>query len=233
MGLCFIKGLGEKDGEKIEAAARVHPFDSVEDFAQRSGLDSGKLAKLAEAGALDVLSGGRREALWQAHGVLQEQELPLLPKKLDRMAEEVPRFVELSEFEKIAWDMQSSSHSARGHVLSQLRSSLRAQGLLDARTLMASPDGRAVRYAGLVICRQRPGTAGGVTFMTLEDETGFVNLVLWQKIFERFSIVAKTASFLGVSGHLQVKDGVSNLIGEALWVPEVQLPLPNRSRDFH
>ena len=233
MGLRFIKGLGEKDGEKIENAARAHPFESVEDFAQRSGLDAGKLARLAEAGALDVLSGGRREALWQAHGVLQEQNLPLLPRQIDRMAEEVPRFAELSAFEKIAWDMQSSAHSARGHVLSQLRSSLRSQGLLDARSLMASPDGRAVRYAGLVICRQRPGTAGGVTFMTLEDETGFVNLVLWQKIFERFSIVAKTASFLGVSGYLQVKDGVSHLIGEALWIPEVELPLPARSRDFH
>lgn len=95
------------------------------------------------------------------------------------------------------------------------------------------PDGRRVRYAGVVICRQRPGTASGVTFMTLEDETGFVNLVLWKPVFERHAIVAKTTGFLGVTGKLQVQEGVTHLVADELWVPDVRLPVQTRSRDFH
>jgi error-prone DNA polymerase len=91
-----------------------------------------------------------------------------------------------------------------------------------------------VRYAGLVICRQRPGTASGVTFMTLEDETGFVNVVLWKDVFERQAILAKTSSFLGITGKIQSESGVVHLIAERLWTPELkEKPAPPRSRDFH
>jgi error-prone DNA polymerase len=85
-----------------------------------------------------------------------------------------------------------------------MRSSLAQRGLPDARTVATMKDGDNVRYAGLVICRQRPGTAGGVVFMTLEDETGFVNAVIWESVFQRYSVLAKT-SFLGITG-LQVED---------------------------
>jgi error-prone DNA polymerase len=85
----------------------------------------------------------------------------------------------------------------------------------------------------MVICRQRPGTAGGVVFMTLEDETGFVNLVVWQKVFEQYQIIAKTEPFLGVTGKLQVQDGVTHLIAQRLWVPQLHKQPQNlRSRDF-
>jgi error-prone DNA polymerase len=95
-------------------------------------------------------------------------------------------------------------------------------------------DGDNVRYAGLVICRQRPGTAGGVVFMTLEDETGFVNIVIWESVFQRYSVLAKTVSFLGITGTLQVEDGVVHLIAEKLWEPKVELkPSGATSRDFH
>ena len=94
--------------------------------------------------------------------------------------------------------------------------------------------GQRVRYAGLVICRQRPGTAGGVVFMTLEDETGFVNVVLWQRVFERYSLLAKTAIFLGVTGKLQIEQNVVHLVAETLWTPRVHLaPATLSSRDFH
>jgi len=96
------------------------------------------------------------------------------------------------------------------------------------------PNGGRVRYAGLVICRQRPGTAGGVVFMTLEDETGFVNLVLWQNVFNRYEILAKTQSFLGVTGKLQTQDGSTHLVAQHLWVPDIGLePHETKSRDFH
>ena len=91
-----------------------------------------------------------------------------------------------------------------------------------------------IRYAGLVICRQRPGTAGGVIFMTLEDETGFVNVVLWDSVFKRYPVLVKTVSFLGVTGRLQVEDGVVHLIAEQLWEPTLEFkPTGAPSRDFH
>jgi error-prone DNA polymerase len=107
-------------------------------------------------------------------------------------------------------------------------------GLPDARTVAAMPNGRRVRYAGVVICRQRPGTAGGVVFMTLEDETGFVNVVLWEKVFAEYVVLAKTLSFLGVTGKLQADSGVVHLVAESLWKPKIGAkPRSGGSRDFH
>ncbi len=96
-------------------------------------------------------------------------------------------------------------------------------------------NGKRIRYAGQVICRQRPGTAGGVVFMTMDDETGFVNIVLWESVFERYSVLAKTAAFLGITGTLQVKQGVVHLVAEQLWAPQVNLKkiIATPSRDFH
>src|SRR5262249_20898682 len=95
-------------------------------------------------------------------------------------------------------------------------------------------DGKRVRFAGIVICRQRPGTAAGVTFLTLEDETGFVNVVVWQKVFEKFDILIKTTSFLGVGGRLQSEQGVVHLIAERFFIPEFNFSLPQvQSYDFH
>jgi len=85
-----------------------------------------------------------------------------------------------------------------------------------------------------VISRQRPGTAKGVVFMTLEDETGFVNVVLWEKVFTKFRVLAKTEPFLGVTGKLQVESGVTHLVAQQLWVPRVHVqPHETKSRDFH
>jgi error-prone DNA polymerase len=115
-----------------------------------------------------------------------------------------------------------------------LRAALTAEGLPDAGQVRAMPDGRRTRYAGLVICRQRPGTAGGVVFMTLEDETGFVNVVIWKNVFKRFMVLAKTASLIGVTGKLQVASGVTHLIAESLWIPRLDgHPRRKKSRDFH
>jgi error-prone DNA polymerase len=95
--------------------------------------------------------------------------------------------------------------------------------------------GQRVRYAGMVICRQRPGTAAGVVFMTLEDESGFANLVVWRRVFEEYALLIKTASFLGVAGKLQHQDGVVHVVADAFWDPRKQLgfkPASAGSRDF-
>ena len=116
----------------------------------------------------------------------------------------------------------------------RLRGSLRARGLPDAAAVTRLPDGRRTTYVGMVITRQRPGTASGVTFMTLEDESGFVNVVVWRKVYDRYRLLVKAEPFLGVSGKLQVEQNVVHLIAEKLWVPRVEEDLPKtRSRDFH
>jgi error-prone DNA polymerase len=145
-----------------------------------------------------------------------------------------PAFAPLGRAQAVHWDYRASAHSVRGHPMAGYRAELKAAGLPDARTVNRLPHGRRVRYAGVVINRQRPGTAKGVVFMTLEDETGFVNLVLWESVFERHPVLARTALLLGVTGKLQAQDGVVHLVAEALWQPQLSgQPALLKSRDFH
>jgi error-prone DNA polymerase len=202
----------------------------VDDVARRTGLDEGALAALARAGAFDSLGTKRRPALWDVPLAAQEARRPL-PLET---SEEAPELADLDAFERITWDYRAGAHSVRDHPLGPLREALRAQHLPDAATVAGLRNGMWARYAGIVICRQRPGTASGVTFMTLEDETGFVNVVIWSRVFEQFPVLAKTASLLGVSGKIQAQDGVVHLVAEELWRPELHLqPERPKSRDFH
>ena len=230
MGLRYVKGLHAAEGQRIPAAREVRAFDDLEDLVRRTHLDERSLNALAQAGALEAFEANRRGALWAVRGLARTRGATLpVPT-----ADDTPEFSTLGPLETVAWDYANSNHSPRGHPLESLRDALAAQGLPDAHTLLRLPAGRRVRYAGLVICRQRPGTAGGVTFMTLEDETGFVNVVLWKDVFERQAILAKTCSFLGVTGKIQSESGVVHLIAERLWSPELtENPTASRSRDFH
>jgi error-prone DNA polymerase len=230
MGLRYVKGLATSDGERIEKARALAPFDSLEDFARRTRLSEKALRALAEAGAFAALSDNRRHALWEALD-LARNERPSLPMQV---AESTPELAALGDLETIVWDYRTTSHSTHGHPLAPLRAELAALGLPDARAVASMKDGERVRYAGVVICRQRPSTARGVVFMTLEDETGFVNLVIWESVFARHDVLAKTASFLGVTGKLQSHAGVVHLVAERLWAPRVGRRPPARSsRDFH
>jgi len=230
MGLRYVKGLGEEHGVCITGARADGPFESLDDFVRRAGLDVRALVALARAGAFERLGVDRREALWQIRALAKRLGMTL-PMKV---SETIPRFDGLGAFEVIAWDYDATSHSVRGHPLEPLRDQLAAAGLLDAQTVAARNDGETVRYAGLVICRQMPGTASGVTFMTLEDETGFVNLVVWPRVFERNARLAKSTPLLGVTGRLQKQQGVVHIIVQKMWKPELHRRLPAvASRDFH
>jgi error-prone DNA polymerase len=230
IGLRYVRGLGERDWESIAAARRAAPFASVGDFVRRTTLDEGVLGTLAEAGAFDAFNLARRRALWDVRRLARTRE-----ESLSLQAREsIPLFDSLSAFEEVKWDYRTTSHSPRRHPLEPMRPSLNRQGLPAARTVASMKNGEKVHYAGLVICRQRPGTAGGVVFMTLEDETGFVNVVVWESVFQRYSVLAKTVSFLGITGTLQVEDNVVHLVAEKLWEPKVELkPTGAPSRDFH
>ena len=230
MGLRYVKGLRGEVGERIGEARGDRAFGSIEDLAQRAGLDAGVLTRLAESGALRGIGGDRRSALWESLGTRRGAtgELDLVSN------EPQAAFAELDPFEAITWDYDFTSHSTAGHPLEPLREELNRRRLPDAEAVRRMPNGRRTQYAGMVICRQRPGTAKGVVFMTLEDETGFVNLVVWQKVYEKFRIVAKTAPFLGVTGKVQSEKGVVHLVADKLWIPDLTVqPQTGKSRDFH
>ncbi|MCZ6766984.1 MAG: OB-fold nucleic acid binding domain-containing protein, partial [bacterium] len=229
VGLRYIKGLREQVGRTIEASRRKGAFRSLEDFTRRTCCEEGALTRLAESGAFHMFEAERRNALWKARGLDHDDPGLSLKTREPRIA-----FDALSEFETIAWDYDTTRHSTRGHPLAPLRDELSALGYPDAKTVGAAKNGDRVRYAGIVINRQRPGTAKGVVFMTLEDETGFVNLVVWQDVFQQHYILAKTASFLGVTGRIQSESGVVHLVAESFWSPTLDmLPRKRPSRDFH
>ena len=234
MGLRFVKGLSLGDGERIARLAREARFGSMNDFVRRVRLDDRAYAALAEAGALGTLAAERRDALWQVRGWARRQDDSLgLGGERGLDGDDV-RFSGLSTMDTILWDYRTSDHSTRGHPLEPLRGWLRGRRWPDARTVQRGKDGARVEYVGIVICRQRPYTAAGVTFMTLEDETGFVNVVIWAQVFEAHAVIVKSASLLGISGRLQVQEGVVHLVADALWIPELPRPIETPpSRDFH
>ena len=230
MGLRYVKDLSkDRDWRRIEVARAEQPFTAMTDFARRTGLDDCRLRRLAEVGAFGAFEADRRSALWQVQGFATLRDLSLPISAEDR----VPVFRSLSNFQTINWDYQFGGHSTHGHPLEPLREMLMAQGLPNAEMVLQMRDGQRVNFAGIVICRQRPSTASGVTFMTLEDESGFLNVVIWKQVFEDHVVLVKTASFLGVSGKLQIESQVAHLVAEQFWLPELTVhPESGGSRDF-
>ncbi len=239
MGLRYVKGFSrERDGEALFFERSRGPFVSLEDFVRRTRLQERVLSRLARAGALESFGEERRDVLWDVKGLAESAGDALAMET----SESALHFDPLNVFETISWDYETGSHSTRGHPLEPFREALTAEGLPDARGLVGMNDGEQARYAGMVICRQRPGTASGVVFMTLEDETGFVNLVLWKRVFDNHLGLAKTASFLGATGKIQKQDDVVHLVVSELWAPRLDAhpnplhprePESVRSRDFH
>jgi len=228
MGLRMIKGITEAEGQGIVDARRDAPFESVRDFVARTRVNRGLVRRIAESGAFDSLGLTRREALWDAQ-VLEQGTLPL-PFETSRTR---PELRELTPFEAIAWDYQTTFHSPRGHPMQTIRGDLEERGLPDANDLKNSKDKEYVHYVGMVICRQRPSTASGVIFMTMEDEAGFVNVVVFPAVYERYRILTKTQVFLGLSGRLQNQHGVVHVLAEHLWIPRFTMqPGHLESRDF-
>ncbi|NVB78688.1 MAG: error-prone DNA polymerase [Kofleriaceae bacterium] len=230
MGLRWIKGIQLAEGAAITDARRARPFESVEDFVRRTHLPVRTHTAIAECGALGPLVRERRDALWQVTGWVRRQDDPLdLGGDVNAAT-----FGALTKLDEIFWDYRASDHSTIGHPLAPLRQELRANRWPDARTVSKGRDGQRIEYVGIVICRQQPGTASGVTFMTLEDETGFVNLVVWAQVFAQYATIIKTTSLLGISGKLQVQEGIVHLIAEKVWAPELSRPVAEvDSRDFH
>jgi error-prone DNA polymerase len=228
MGFRYVKGLGVIERERIES--NEPPHANLATFVRQTRLNKKALHALAEAGAFECFGLNRRDAIWQVRSLSRfaQDLLPLEP------ASSQISFASLASDDQVIWDYRSSHHSTRGHPMRGLRHALRSRGIPEATCIHNYAHGDELEYVGMVICRQRPGTASGVTFFTLEDETGFVNVVVWKQVFDRHAALAKTAALLGVTGEIQKADGVIHLIAKSLWAPDVTLAEhAHRSRDFH
>ena len=228
MGLRYVKGLGVIERERLESTEP--PYPNLATFVRQTRLNKKALHALAEAGAFECFGLNRRDAIWQVRSLSRfaQDSLPLEP------ASSQISFASLASDDEVIWDYRSTHHSTRGHPMRGLRHALRSRGIPEAMRIHDCTHGDELDYVGMVICRQRPGTASGVTFFTLEDETGFVNVVVWKQVFERHAALAKTAALLGVTGEIQKADGVIHLMAKSLWAPDVALAdQTHRSRDFH
>jgi error-prone DNA polymerase len=229
LGLCMVKGLSQAGAEQLVQQRQERPWSSLADLEERVGLTRKDLKALAGADALAGLTGNRRLALWQVCGL--GTDLPLAPPPRDPGA--LPLLPVPSEGAEIIADYQACGLTLRRHPLALLRPRLEQRRLLSAREVGEAPPGAQVRTSGLVINRQRPASAKDVTFVTLEDETGYVNLLVWPDLAERQRTVLLGARLLSVVGEVQRHSGVTHLIARRLGDDSALLGgLLTRSRDF-
>jgi error-prone DNA polymerase len=226
LGLRMVKGLRADSGHRV---ARHRPYDSVAALAVRARLRRDELELLARAGALEGLAGHRYRAAWAVAGV--EPERPLAPAVDDGPA--VPLLPAPGEGQDLVADYATLGLTVGRHPLALLRDRLHRMRLRSAEDLWSLPDGAAASAAGLVVNRQRPGTASGVVFMTLEDETGHINVIVWGRVAERQADELNGARLMVVRGEVQREGDVQHLVARRLEDHSHLVgALATRSRDY-
>ncbi len=232
LGLRMIAGLKEDSAQRIVAARAQRAFAHVADLAHRARLDRRDLTALAAAGALAALAGHRHAAVWDVAGV--EKLPPILAGAGTTFAETPPALPAPTEGQDIVADYRALGLTLRRHPLALLRERLRAQRLVSAADVARTPHGRLARTAGIVVGRQRPDTASGVVFVTLEDETGATNVIVWRDLGDRQRRELLGARLLAVYGRVEREGSVVHLIaGRLVDLSPLLGELPTRSRDFH
>jgi len=230
LGLRMIRGLSEQAAQRIVAARRERAFADVADLAGRAALDRRALACLADAGALATLAGHRHAAAWEVAGV--EPLPPLFAGS--RFDDAAPALPMPTEGQDIVADYRAVGLTLGRHPLALLRPQLARRRLLTSTEIAAAPHGRIVRAAGLVIGRQRPDTASGVVFVTLEDETGATNVIVWRDVSDRQRRELLGARLLAVFGRVEREGAVVHLIaGRLVDLSPLLGRLETKSRDFH
>ena len=216
LGLHQVKGLKKERDSEALAKARAAGAQSVQEFARLGGFSRRSLELLAEADAFRSLGLTRREALWAVKGLSgewnAEKEAPLLLRQKTREAQVLLPFMTAAQ--GVAEDYRTTSLSLRAHPVDFFRHRLTAGGAVCCEALATARNKRRLSVGGLVLVRQRPGTAKGVTFMTLEDETGIANIVVWRDVFEANRRLVMTSSFLVVHGQVQSVEGVVHVVAE-------------------
>ncbi|RDZ28558.1 error-prone DNA polymerase [Lysobacter silvisoli] len=229
LGLRQVAGLSEATANAIVVARAQHPFTDLRDLCLRANLDEKARNTLAEAGALQALAGHRHAARWAVAGI--ERQRPLLPGSPEESAVALPA---PTAAEDVLSDYRTVGLTLQAHPLALLRARLQRQRILDSRQLRDVKHGRGVHAAGLVTQRQRPGTAKGTIFVTLEDEHGMVNVVVWSHVALRQRKALLGARLLAVRGRWEHVDGVQHLIANDLRdLSHLLGELSVVSRDFH
>jgi error-prone DNA polymerase len=221
LGMRMAKGLGNQHAADIIAKRADTPFASVEEMARRTNVPVAALERLAEADAFSTLGLDRRTALWAIRG-LADTALPLwaaadagqMPQA--EAVEPVVALTPMTDAREVVEDYRSTSLSLRAHPVSFLRADLSARGMIACADLLRTKDGRRVTLAGIVLIRQRPGSAKGVVFITLEDESGIANLVVWPPIFEAHRALILSARMLSLRGRVQREGEVIHVVAETL-----------------
>ncbi len=213
LGMKIVHGLSEVDAARIIAARDQRPFASVEDLWRRSGVPLATLEKLAKADAFQALGLNRRQALWAIRG-LGESPLPLLEAAERR--EEPVSLVPLTAGREVVEDYRATQLTLRQHPLFFLRDELASRRIIRCADLQAIRDGRKVEVAGIILVRQKPGSAKGVLFITIEDETGVANIILWPDRFEAQRTVVMSSAMIGVKGVVQREGEVIHVIADRI-----------------
>lgn len=229
LGLSLLRGMRAEAAQRIEEARAVRPFSATTDLARRANLDRHDVQVLAAGDTLRALAGHRRNALWQATAAVPDKDL-LRPADVP---EELPSLAAPSEGEAIVADYRSTGLTLNRHPLALLRRHLAGSRFVPAETLFRYQDRQLARGAGIVTVRQRPSTANGVLFMTIEDETGSVNVIVWPSVLERFRKEVLGARLIGVLGQWQCEGEVRHLVAQRLVdLTPLLGHLETSSRDF-
>jgi len=234
LGMRLVRGVSRAQVAGIERARRDGPFRGVGDLIRRSGASRVTLARLAAADAFRSLGLARREALWAVLGGpdARTEELPLLAGL--EQAEPHPSLPEQSLPERIVQDYDTTGLSLAAHPMALVRGRLELLGIVTARRLRGARQGQRVRVAGLVLVRQRPSTAGGTLFFTLEDETGMANLIVRAGVYERFRRAARGSVAVVAEGRVERQGEVIHVQTERITDLSHEVScLASRSRDFH
>jgi error-prone DNA polymerase len=216
LGFHLVRGLGEAQRQRLENAVAHGPFAGMLDFAQRTRLEREALENLAIAGAFFPWHASRREAMWALRGLDEREARGELGALMD-VDEPSVRFKPLANRRLAAFDLWSTGVTPAGQVMEHFREMLAAQWVVAAAQLPALAANARCRVGGLVITRQRPGTAKGFVFLTLEDETGVVNVIVRPKVYDTFRRPIRTSSTLIVEGRLQKESGCIDVLAEKVW----------------
>jgi error-prone DNA polymerase len=219
LGFRQVKGLAEEDMIKKLIANRRQGYESIHDLWIRSGLDKSAIERLADADAFGDIALSRRQALWAVRGLdakrtTESRSLFDVGDNADLRPEPQAKLPEMLPGEQVIEDYRYLSLSLKAHPVSFLREEFKAMGITRSVDLLTVPNGQRVTIGGIVLVRQRPGSAKGVIFMTLEDETGVANAIVWSKIFERYRPVVMGARLVKIRGRLQSQSGVIHTVVE-------------------
>jgi error-prone DNA polymerase len=231
LGFRMLHGFSERHAERIVAAREGGMFQSMDDLSRRTRLTRSVLSRLSQAGAFGSLAMDHRESLWKS---LAQDSTPLpLLDSLEEEREAPVGLPAMSSAEKVLEDYRGVGLSLRAHPMSFFRERLAERGVIPAAELKTTPNGRPVQVAGIVLVRQRPGTAKGITFVTLEDESGSANLIVRPDVWKRFRTAARGATVLLAYGRLQRQEGVIHVLTSRLEnLSEWMESLGPQSRDF-